>query len=84
MKLICEVTEEIKVIKEDASDAQKNYFIEGIFLQAELKNRNGRMYPQEMLQREIERYEMRPLRKRSLAESYKKFAILHSCKIHTT
>lgn len=56
MKLICEVTEEIKVIKEDASDAQKNYFIEGIFLQAELKNRNGRMYPQEMLQREIERY----------------------------
>lgn len=56
MKLICEVTEEIKVIKEGAEDAQKNYFIEGIFLQAELKNRNGRMYPQEMLQREIDRY----------------------------
>lgn len=56
MKLICEVTEEIKVIKEDVDNAQKNYFIEGIFLQAELKNRNGRMYPQEMLQREIDRY----------------------------
>jgi hypothetical protein len=56
MKLICEITEEIKVIKEGATDAQKNYFIEGIFLQAELKNRNGRMYPQEMLQREISRY----------------------------
>lgn len=56
MKLICEITEEIKVIKEDAESASKNYFIEGIFLQAELKNRNGRMYPQEMLQREIDRY----------------------------
>lgn len=56
MKLICEITEEIKVIKEGADNAQKNYFIEGIFLQAELKNRNGRMYPQDMLQREIDRY----------------------------
>ena len=58
MKLICEVTEEIsvRVIKEGAENAPKNYFIEGIFLQAELKNRNGRMYPEEMLKREIERY----------------------------
>lgn len=56
MKLICEITEEIKVIKEGAEDAPKNYFIEGIFLQSELKNRNGRMYPQEMLQKEISRY----------------------------
>ena len=56
MKLICEITEEIKVIKEGAENAPKNYFIEGIFLQAEMKNRNGRMYPQEMLDKEIERY----------------------------
>lgn len=56
MKLICEVTEEIKVIKEDVDNASKNYFIEGVFMQAELKNRNGRMYPQEMLEREIKRY----------------------------
>jgi hypothetical protein len=56
MKLICEVTEEIKVIKEDADNTAKNYYIEGVFMQAELKNRNGRMYPQEMLQREIQRY----------------------------
>ena len=56
MKLICEITEEIKVIKEGADNAQKNYFIEGVFMQAELKNRNGRMYPQEMLDREISRY----------------------------
>jgi hypothetical protein len=56
MKLICEVTEEIKVIKEDADNTAKNYYIEGVFMQAELKNRNGRMYPQEMLEREIQRY----------------------------
>ena len=56
MKLICEVTEEIKVIKEDIDNASKNYFIEGVFMQAELKNRNGRMYPQDMLEREIKRY----------------------------
>jgi hypothetical protein len=56
MKLICEVTEEIKVIKEDVSDSQKSYYIEGVFMQSEIKNRNGRMYPQEMLSKEIDRY----------------------------
>lgn len=56
MKLICEVTEEIKVIKEGTEKSPKGYYIEGIFLQAELKNRNGRMYPRELLNKEIERY----------------------------
>lgn len=58
MKLICEVTEEIKVVKEstDPTAAEKSYFIEGVFMQSEIKNRNGRMYPQDMLNREIERY----------------------------
>lgn len=56
MKLICEVTEEIKVIKESAEGTSKNYYIEGVFMQAELKNRNGRMYPKEMLEKEIKRY----------------------------
>lgn len=56
MKLICEVTEEIKVITEGKTKSVKNYFIEGVFLQAELKNRNGRMYPRDMLAREIDRY----------------------------
>ena len=45
MKLICEVTEEIKVIKEGKEDSSKNYYIEGVFMQSEIKNRNGRMYP---------------------------------------
>lgn len=56
MKLICEVTEEIKVVKESADGSPKNYYIEGVFMQSEIKNRNGRMYPQEMLSKEIDRY----------------------------
>lgn len=57
MKLICEITEEIKFVKESADEAtSKNYYIEGVFMQSEIKNRNGRMYPQEMLQKEIDRY----------------------------
>ena len=63
MKLICEVTEEIKVIKEGKESSAKTYFIEGIFLQAELKNRNGRMYPKDMLEREILRYDREYVKK---------------------
>lgn len=57
MKLITEVNEnlEFRVISEEKSGT-KNYFIEGIFMQAEMKNRNGRMYPKEMLQTEVARY----------------------------
>jgi len=57
MKLITEVNENLayKVITEEKSGG-KNYFIEGIFLQAEMKNRNGRMYPKELLQNEVKRY----------------------------
>ena len=55
MKLICEINEDIKVIKESV-ESDRKYFIEGIFMQSELKNRNGRMYPKEMLQREVVRY----------------------------
>lgn len=56
MKLICEVTEEIKVIKEGKEDSPKNYYIEGVFMQSEIQNRNGRMYPEKMLKNEIDRY----------------------------
>ena len=35
---------------------RKNYFIEGIFLQGEIKNRNGRMYPMSVLDREVAKY----------------------------
>jgi len=56
MKLITELTEDIKYIKEDAGNGSKNYFIEGIFMQAEQKNRNGRIYPQNILIKECKRY----------------------------
>ena len=56
MKLICEVNEEVKYIAEAKEDGSKNYFIEGIFMQGDIKNRNGRMYPADVLEREVKRY----------------------------
>ena len=55
MKLIKEVFEDNKILVEE-KDGKKNYFIEGIFLQSELKNRNGRMYPEKTMDREVGRY----------------------------
>ena len=56
MKLICEELDNVEFICE-ASKTGKNYFIEGIFMQANVKNRNGRVYPKEILQKEVKRYE---------------------------
>lgn len=55
MKLITELVEEVKpLIVESATG--KDYFIEGPFLQAEIKNRNGRIYPLRTMAREVARY----------------------------
>ena len=56
MKLITELTEDIKYIKENVGNGDRNYFIEGIFMQADQKNRNGRIYPQPILVKECKRY----------------------------
>jgi len=56
MKLIREVTESVNVIVESKLGKGKEYFIEGIFLQSELKNRNGRMYPESVMDSEVKRY----------------------------
>lgn len=56
MKLIKEVTEGTKLITEENKKGGKDYFIEGIFLQSELKNRNGRMYPESVMDKEVGRY----------------------------
>ena len=56
MRLIAEEITDVKFLSEER-DGKKNYFIEGIFLQAELKNRNGRMYPQKTLAREVAKYD---------------------------
>jgi hypothetical protein len=55
MKLIREEIENVEVIVEQR-DGKKSMFIEGIFLQGDIKNRNGRMYPMETLRREVARY----------------------------
>ena len=56
MKLIREEIESVKVITEATKSGKKNLYIEGVFLQGNIKNRNGRMYPMETLQREVGRY----------------------------
>ena len=56
MRLICEHLEDVEFICEDSKKG-KNYFIEGVFMQANVKNRNGRLYPKEILQKEAKRYE---------------------------
>lgn len=56
MRLIREVTEKVNLVTEICEGKGKQYFIEGIFLQSELKNRNGRMYPEATMDREVSRY----------------------------
>ena len=56
MKLISEEASNVEFLTETTKKGGKNYFIEGIFMQANTKNRNGRIYPQEILQKEAKRY----------------------------
>ena len=55
MKLIREEIESVNIITE-SKGGKKSLFIEGIFLQGNIKNRNGRMYPLDTLRKEVERY----------------------------
>ena len=55
MKLIREEIENVEVIVEERG-GKKNLYIEGVFLQGDIKNRNGRMYPSNTLGREVARY----------------------------
>ena len=68
MKLITEAIENIQVLEEE-KNGKKLLYIEGVFLQSELKNRNGRMYPFETLNREVGRYNEEYVKsKRALGE----------------
>ena len=68
MKLITEQIDDVKVITEGKGDDKKLY-IEGVFLQAELKNRNGRVYPFSVLENEVGRYNEEYVKtKRALGE----------------
>ena len=55
MKLIKELNEEVEYITED-NEGKKNHYIQGVFLQSEITNRNGRMYPKSVLDREVKNY----------------------------
>tara|TARA_E500000318_G_scaffold66992_1_gene61766 strand:+ start:6859 stop:7512 length:654 start_codon:yes stop_codon:yes gene_type:complete len=56
IKLISEEISKVEYLTEQDEDGKKNYKIRGIFMQADLKNRNGRVYPMEILQKEVKRY----------------------------
>jgi hypothetical protein len=56
VKLFSEAVEEVEYICEAKEDGGKNYKIRGIFMQADIKNRNGRVYPMEVLQNEVIKY----------------------------
>lgn len=56
MKLICETVEDVKYITEKTESGKKNLYIEGIFMQGDIVNRNKRSYNTEILEREINRY----------------------------
>jgi len=57
MKLITETIEDINLICEDLEESgKKSYYIEGVFLQGDIKNRNGRIYPSAVLSKEVDKY----------------------------
>ena len=69
MKLISEQIQDVEYICEEKEDGGKNYKIKGIFMQADIKNRNGRVYPQQILQKEVERYNQKYIKeKRAFGE----------------
>ena len=55
VKLFSEAVEEVQYITEEKEDGGKNYKIKGIFMQADVKNRNGRVYPFEVLEKEVKK-----------------------------
>lgn len=70
MKLITEVsTQDCEVITETVEGGKKSYYIEGIFMQGDIKNRNGRVYPSTILEKEMGRYQTEYIQpKRALGE----------------
>lgn len=67
MKLITELTQDIKYLTEDVN-GKKGIFIEGIFMQSNKENKNGRIYPRSIMEKEVGRYQSLIEQKRSLGE----------------
>ena len=68
MKLITEINEQVNIITEANEAGGKNFYIEGIFMQAEKPNRNGRIYGKGIMEREVQKYQELINEKRSLGE----------------
>lgn len=68
MKLITEMNQDVKFLVEKKEDGSKSVYIEGIFMQAEKPNRNGRIYGKGIMEREVARYQDLISEKRSLGE----------------
>ena len=68
MKLITEMNQDIKFLTEKKEDGTKSVYIEGIFMQAEKPNRNGRIYGKGIMEREVQKYQELINEKRSLGE----------------
>jgi len=56
MKLISEAIETVEYIREEKENGEKSYKIRGVFMQGDIKNRNGRVYPMEILTKEVKNY----------------------------
>lgn len=68
MKLITEVTEDIQYISEE-KNGKRHLYIEGVFLQSNLTNRNNRSYPKEIMRKEVDRYRTEQIdKKRAMGE----------------
>ena len=61
MKLIAEEITNVEFLTEE-KNGKKSHYIEGIFLQGEIKNRNGRMYPLHVLQQEVAKYDQKSIK----------------------
>ena len=69
LKLISEEIQDVEYITEQKDGGKKDYKIKGIFMQADIKNRNGRVYPMEVLEKEVKRYNKDHIReKRAFGE----------------
>ena len=74
MKLVVEELESISVLSEDVGEGKEpEYYLEGIFLQANKKNRNGRIYPMKIMKPAVEKYKAdSPVRRQRCADRRKR------------
>jgi hypothetical protein len=57
MKLIKELFQDVRYLEEASEDGKKSLYIEGIFMQSDKANKNGRLYPRSIMEKEVNRYQ---------------------------